>query len=160
MNICSVNYGEGWQVSAQHGYKLPSAIQGVGIYWDDDPNDLLNAPSFKTSVVLAPANLILLAEEANGRNVADNVWPSFVEAPYGMGDTDLCQICPGDSDNQGAKLYANHGNNFNYLFCDSHVAALSMKQTVGNGTITNGLRVNGVTGPRGYWINNTNYTAN
>jgi prepilin-type N-terminal cleavage/methylation domain-containing protein/prepilin-type processing-associated H-X9-DG protein len=164
MNVSSVVWGVGWQIPVNtDGYKLPTAIQGVGVYWDEDPNNVWSAPSLKTAVVLAPANLILLAEEANGRNNADNIWPCFVEAPYGTGDTDLCQICPGDPDNQGAALYANHGNSFNYLFCDNHVSALSMQQTVGNGTITNGgtsPNDPGIPGPRGCWINNTNYRDN
>jgi prepilin-type N-terminal cleavage/methylation domain-containing protein/prepilin-type processing-associated H-X9-DG protein len=161
MNVSSVVWGVGWQIPVTtDGYKLPSPIQGVGVYWDDDPNNSWSAPSLKTSVVLQPANLILLAEEANGRNNADNIWPCFCEAPYDTTDTDLCQIAPKDPDSQGAALYANHGNSFNYLFCDNHVSALSMQQSVGNGTITNGASYKGVVGPRGYWINNTNYTAN
>jgi prepilin-type processing-associated H-X9-DG protein len=169
MNVASVIQGcvndGGWQIDvAQCGYHLPTELQGVGVYWEDDPNNVWAAPSLKTSVVLAPANLILLAEEPNGRNVADNIWPCIVEAPYSTATSDLCQAAPPeDTDNQGAALYANHGNSFNYLFCDNHVSALSMQATVGNGTITNGgtsAHDGSIKGPRGYWINNTNYTAN
>jgi prepilin-type N-terminal cleavage/methylation domain-containing protein/prepilin-type processing-associated H-X9-DG protein len=165
MNVSSVVWQVGYQIPVTtDGYKLPTAIQGVGVYWADDPNNPWSAPSFKTSVVLQPANLILLAEEASGLNVADNIWPCFCEAPYstddGQGNGDLCQVTPGDPDNQGAALYASHGNTFNYLFCDNHVSALSMQQSVGNGTITNLASYKGVVGPRGYWVNNTNYTAN
>jgi prepilin-type N-terminal cleavage/methylation domain-containing protein/prepilin-type processing-associated H-X9-DG protein len=160
---CAANAGEGIDV-AECGYKLPTALQGVGVFWSEDPNNMLNAPSLKTSVVLQPSNLILLTENAFGDNVANNIWPCFCEGPYstdsGQGDGDLCQVSPNDPDSQGAALYANHGNTFNYLFCDNHVAALTMQQTVGNGTITNLAPYNGVIGPRGLWINNTNYTAN
>jgi len=165
MNVSSVVQGVGWQINVQtHGYQLPTVLQGVGVYWEDDTNNMLNAPSLKTSVVLLPANLILLAEEACGNNIADNVWPCICEAPYttaGTGIGELAQIAPNDTNSQGAALYANHGNTFNYLFCDNHVSALTMQQTVGNGTITNKASAgNGIVGPRGYWINNTNYTAN
>ncbi len=166
MNVSSVVWGVGWQIPVTtDGYKLPTAVQGVGVYWDQDPNNPWSAPSLKTSIVIAPANLILLAEIAAGDNVADNIWPCFCEAPYagtaGQGAGELVQIDPGDPDNEGAALYASHGNSFNYLFCDNHVSALSMQQSVGNGTITNGgTAPNGIVGPRGYWVNNTNYTAN
>ena len=165
MNVSSVVWGVGWQIPVStDGYKLPTVLQGVGVYWEDDPNNPWSAPSLKTSVVLQPANLILLAEEANGLNVADNIWPCFCEAPYQRTMDKEMEICVkylrNDPDNQGAALYKNHGNSFNYLFCDNHVSALSMQQTVGNGTITNGATYKGVVGPRGYWVNNSNYTAN
>jgi len=168
MNVASIIYDcnpdAGFQVDVGScGYQLPTVLQGVGVYWDDDPNNVWGAPSVKTSVVLQPANLILLAEEACGDNVADNVWPCVCWGPYStdntQGNGELFQVSP-DPDNEGAALYKNHGNVFNYLFTDNHVAALTMKQTVGNGTITNGATLNGFTGPRGYWINNTNYMAN
>ena len=167
MNVASVGQGcgGGWQVPVTScGYQFPPTYQGVGIYWSEDPNNAWAAPGVKTSVVIAPANLILLAEEPSGLNVADNIWPCFCEAPYStdnaQGGGDLCQVCPGDPDNQGAALYKNHGNNFNYLFTDNHVSASTMQNTVGNGTITNGASYKGNTGPRGYWINSTNYILN
>jgi prepilin-type processing-associated H-X9-DG protein len=166
MNVSSVVWQVGWQIPVSLvGYRLPTALQGVGVYWDEDTNNVWSAPSLKTSVVLQPANLILLTENACGDNVANNLWPCFCMAPYstdnGQGNGELCQVSPYDPNNQGAALYGSHGNTFNYLFCDNHVSALTMQATVGNGTITNGaFCANGVVGPRGYWINNTNYTAN
>jgi len=170
MNVASAIMGcasdAGMQVNvSQCGYQMPTALQGVGIYWADDPNNGWAAPGIKTSVVLKPANLILLAEVAAGDNVADNIWPCVCEAPYasgqGQGNGELVQIDPNDPDNQGAALYKTQGNTFEYLFTDNHAASLTMQQTVGNGTITNfGQAPDGVIGPRGYWVNNTNYTAN
>jgi prepilin-type processing-associated H-X9-DG protein len=39
-------------------------------------------------------------------------------------------------------LYKAHSGRFNYAFCDGHVEALKIQQTVGSGTLT---------APKGMW---------
>ncbi len=145
MNAAGPDWRVEYQINVlQNGYKLPGPDQGVGIYWEEDPNigSVWNAPSFKTSVVAQPSGTILLVEEPDGLNVAGNVWPSICLAPYssdagpvGQGDGgDLYQIDPNDPNNQGLALYKNHGLQFNYLFHDNHVSCYAIQQTVGTGT--------------------------
>jgi prepilin-type N-terminal cleavage/methylation domain-containing protein/prepilin-type processing-associated H-X9-DG protein len=144
--------------SAGGAYVFPPPIQGVGIYWspDDSGVGILNVPGPKTSIVPRPSQLILLAEEADGRNTAGNVWPSICQAPYSTTSDDEVQICPSDSNNYGAALYQNHGGSFNYLFCDNHVAAYQIQQTVGPGSTnlsgTWPASVGNGTGPLGFWV--------
>jgi prepilin-type processing-associated H-X9-DG protein len=144
-------------------YVFPAPLQGVGIYWapDNSGSGILNVPGPKVSIVPLPAQLILLAEEPNGCNAAGNVWPAICQAPYATVSDDEVQICPSDSNNYGAALYANHGGSFNYLFCDNHVAPYAIQSTVGpgstnvNGTwsvpATNGYPAANATGPLGFW---------
>jgi prepilin-type N-terminal cleavage/methylation domain-containing protein/prepilin-type processing-associated H-X9-DG protein len=139
-------------------YSFPDPIQGVGIYWSPDNSGIgiLNVPGPKVSIVPRPAQLILLAEEADGRNTAGNVWPAICQAPYSTGADDEVQISPTDSNNYGADLYKNHGGTFNYLFCDNHVAALTIQATAAPGsTNINGAwpaSVGAGTGPLGNWV--------
>jgi prepilin-type N-terminal cleavage/methylation domain-containing protein/prepilin-type processing-associated H-X9-DG protein len=151
MNSAGYQNGAGQTtVSSTGNYVLPPVVQGVGVYWTDDPNDPFNAPGFKTSVVLQPAGTILLAEEACGDNVADNIWPCISLAPCSsdatQGDGELYQISP-DPDNQGLALYKSHGNQFNYLFHDGHVSGYAIQQTIGTGTTNM---------PKGMWTINPN----
>jgi type II secretory pathway pseudopilin PulG len=147
-------------------YVLPPVVQGVGVYWTGDANSGINAAGYKTSVVSQPASTILLCESANGRNNAANVWPATCLGPWAAFSGtvgDLVQICPEDSNNEGAALYANHGSNFNYLFHDNHVAPYKIEQTVGPGStnIAGPWTVNGINGvgPKGFWtITNPNVT--
>jgi prepilin-type N-terminal cleavage/methylation domain-containing protein len=147
-------------------YVLPPVDQGIGIYWTADANSGQNAPGYKTSVVAQPANTILLAEEADGRNDAANVWPATCLGPYSSSSGnagDIVQICPDDSNNEGAALYANQGNTFEYLFHDNHATSLPVQLTVGPGStnIAGAWNVNGQTGvgPKGMWdINKPNVT--
>jgi len=152
MNGAGPDYGTEWQINVgAEGYTLPPPDQGVGIYWDLDPNPLsavLNSPSYKTSVVVQPAGTILLAEVPNGLNIAGNTWPCICLGPYypksgGDGsEADMYQIAPKDPDNQGPALYKLHGNKFDYLFHDNHVSSYSIEQTVGTGTTS---------APKGMW---------
>jgi len=151
MNGAGPDWGTEWQINVgTQGYKLPLPDQGVGIYWDADPHSLINvltAPSFKTSVVLQPAGTIVLAEVPNGLNLAGNTWPCICLGPYSTtpgdgSEGDLYQIDPKDADNQGAALYKQHGNKFDYLFHDNHVSAYAIEQTVGTGTTND---------PKGMW---------
>jgi prepilin-type N-terminal cleavage/methylation domain-containing protein/prepilin-type processing-associated H-X9-DG protein len=136
-------------------YTLPPVYGGIGVYWTGDANNPWSAPGYKTSVVLQPANTILLVEQADGRNVADNVWPAVSLAPTDVGENDEVQISPTDSNNEGAALYKNHGNSFNYLFHDNHVSAYQIQKTVGIGSTNasgkwTAAGVSG-TGPKGMW---------
>lgn len=126
---------------------------GVGIYWQvtsaTAPN--FDAQGFPTSVVRDPAGTILLCENTHGQQVAFNIWTCICLGPQGSG-SDLVQIDtttnptqnPNSSGsvNQGILLYQAHWNRFNYAFHDGHVAALSVQQTVGSGTLT---------APKGMW---------
>jgi prepilin-type N-terminal cleavage/methylation domain-containing protein/prepilin-type processing-associated H-X9-DG protein len=121
------------------GSALPKPIDGVGIYWGDAPIAGPGAPGYKTSVVFSPAGTINLVEEPAGDNVCGNVWPSISVAPANFSDSsqgwgECYQTDPHDYVNQGLALYAAEGYHFNYLFFDSHVALLTMQQTVGTGT--------------------------
>jgi prepilin-type N-terminal cleavage/methylation domain-containing protein/prepilin-type processing-associated H-X9-DG protein len=134
-----------YQVPVTGGYKLPPTDRGVGVYWDGGTTTDWDAPSYKTPVVQAPASTIMLAEEPCGNNVAGNIWPCICIGPtstQGVGNGELYQLSPGDSDNQGFALYVLHGRRFNYLFHDNHVESLRIEQTVGTGT-TNA--------PKGMW---------
>ncbi|MGP8198114.1 MAG: prepilin-type N-terminal cleavage/methylation domain-containing protein [Limisphaerales bacterium] len=139
-------------------YVFPAPIQGVGMYWSPDNSGIgiLNVPGPKVSIVPNPSKLILLAEEADGRNTAGNVWPTICQAPYSSTSDDEVQICPSDPNNYGTALYKDHGGTFNYLFCDNHVTAYQIQQTVGPGsTNLNGTWPPGVgngTGPLGFWV--------
>ncbi|MGP8199293.1 MAG: type II secretion system protein [Limisphaerales bacterium] len=145
-------------------YVFPAPLQGVGIYWSPDNSGvgILNVPGPKMSIVPLPAQLILLAEEPNGRNSAGNLWPAICQAPYSTSSDDLVQISPADSYNYGTALYANHGGTFNYLFCDNHVAPYAIQSTVGPGSTnisgrwsvpaTNGYPAANGTGPLGFWM--------
>jgi prepilin-type N-terminal cleavage/methylation domain-containing protein len=169
MNAAGIGNGSGQYsgATAPNGsYPMPAVEQGVGIYWSPDKSgNAWAAPGFKTSVVLQPANTILLVEEPNGRNAAANVWPAICLGPYGTesGNNGVCdevQICPSsdDIDNQGAALYANHGGTFNYLFHDNHTGYYAIQKTVGPGStniqgswsISSPCAASG-TGPKGFW---------
>ncbi|MGP8198112.1 MAG: prepilin-type N-terminal cleavage/methylation domain-containing protein [Limisphaerales bacterium] len=153
-------------------YPLPAIHQGVGVLWSGDTSagKLFSAPGYKTSVVQKPANTILLAEVANGRNAAANWWPAICLGPYstvadsgGTGnDGDEVQIDPKNSNSEGAALYANHGGTFNYLFHDNHVSPYNIQQAcapgntniAGSWTVPAWGSVAGTsgTGPLGMWM--------
>jgi prepilin-type N-terminal cleavage/methylation domain-containing protein/prepilin-type processing-associated H-X9-DG protein len=168
MNATGLGNGSGQTDVSGCNYQLPPVSQGVGVYWVESPacgNGVWLAPGYKTSVVQKPAFTFLLAEEPNGRNAAGNVWPAICLGPYstdgndGVGDE--CQISPNDSDNQGASVYKNHGNTFNYLYHDNHVSRMSIQQSCApgntniNGTwsvgAANGFPAATGTGPLGAW---------
>jgi prepilin-type N-terminal cleavage/methylation domain-containing protein/prepilin-type processing-associated H-X9-DG protein len=142
--------GSQYQISCTQGYNLPPRDMGVGVYWVNDLTDGWNAPSYKTSVILQPSGTLMLVEEPAGNNVAANQWPSISLGPAstgGAGAGDLYQIATQDTDNEGLGVYKSHGNQFNYLFHDNHVQALSIQLTIGSGT-TNA--------PKGMWTINPN----
>ena len=157
MNAVGPAQGTGYQVSDQNRtYPLPDltkpGMHGVGIYWTDTGSTPdWDARGYKTSVVCDPAGTILLCENTHGQQVAGNIWTCCCIGPEGSGSA-LVQIDTttnptqnpnsATSVNQGILLYQAHWNRFNYAFHDGHVAALSIQQTVGAGTLT---------APRGMW---------
>jgi len=144
----SMNYAGSMDLLA--GGKVPPAKFGIGIYIRMNNGSLpsWDPPGYKVSAVQDNAGTILLAELANGENMAGNDWPSFCAGPgYGSGNnfTGLTPDCfqLGNSTlGYGSISYGLHGNRFNYLFHDNHVQTLKVTDTVGSGS-TNA--------PRGMW---------
>jgi len=155
MNSVGPNWGSQYQIPVKSGkYLLPDLSQpgfhGVGVYWESDA--LIadwNAPGYRTSVVRDPGGTILLAEETGGQQAEGNEWTCVCNGPQtsqnGGANGNLYQIdttapmqksSSGNGVNQGALLYKAHGSQFNYLFCDGHVQALTIQETVGTGTLT------------------------
>jgi prepilin-type processing-associated H-X9-DG protein len=140
-----------WDGSVSLGQALPTPIDGLGVYWSGTTTTS-GAPGYKINIVTGPAGTINLVEQPAGDNTCGNVWPAISISPSnnvsGQGIGECYQIDPNDSNNQGAALYKAHGNHFNYLFFDNHVELLTLKQTVGAGTLVN---------PKGYWSLNSRH---
>ncbi len=152
------NNGASWQVDDQNRtYPLPDLgfpdslgpRHGVGIWWSDSRAAATdwNAPGYKTSVVRDPAETILLCENTHGQQIAANIWTCVCLGPQSPNaDNPLYQTSPnpvpqdpntgGAGHQQGNLLYQAQQNSFNYAFHDGHVAALSIQQTIGSGTLT------------------------
>ncbi len=138
------------------GAALPSTgLRGIGIFY----NLRSSAPStynweprgFKVSQVNDPAGTILLAELANGRNMAGNDWPCFCAGPgpsiTGAPSEDCVQTTPkpnisATGNAYGSVSYGLHSQRFNYLFHDGHIGLYKTTATVGTGTDAN---------PKGMW---------
>jgi prepilin-type N-terminal cleavage/methylation domain-containing protein/prepilin-type processing-associated H-X9-DG protein len=135
---------------------LPTSnVKGIGIFY----NLRGSAPStfdweprgFKVSQVNDPAGTLMLAELANGRNMAGNDWPSFCAGPgpqVPSGASDDCVQTTAKPNISatghayGTVSYGLHAQRFNYLFHDGHVGLLKTKETIGSGTALD---------PRGMW---------
>ena len=135
---------------------LPSLnVQGIGIFY----NLRSTAPAtydweprgYKFSQVGDPAGTILLAELANGRNMAGNDWPSFCAGPGPEQPGGVTEDCVQTTrtanismtgNTYGAVTYGLHSQRFNYLFHDGHVGLHKIGDTTGTGTSLN---------PRGMW---------
>ncbi len=174
MNSAGMNGGGSkglsWQVDDQgRTYPLPDLSQadgagggesggprhGVGIYWSDSvarPNDW-DALGYKTSIVRDPSRNILLCENAEGQQCAENIWTCACNGPLSVdADNAQYQTSPnptpqnpnvgGSGHQQGNLLYKAQKNRFNYAFVDGHVQALRIEDTVGSGTLI---------APRGMW---------
>jgi prepilin-type N-terminal cleavage/methylation domain-containing protein/prepilin-type processing-associated H-X9-DG protein len=138
------------------GAPLPSVnVKGIGIFFNlrgSAPNTFSWEPrGFKSSSVVDTAGTIMLAELANGRNMAGNDWPSFVAGPGpampGNVSEDCVQttrisIVSGTSHTYGSVSYGLHSERFNYLFHDGHVGLHKTLQTIGTGSLGD---------PRGMW---------
>jgi prepilin-type N-terminal cleavage/methylation domain-containing protein/prepilin-type processing-associated H-X9-DG protein len=159
MNSVGPNWGTQYQIDTTTGYHLPDLNQpgyhGVGVYWSTgkilpDPNP----PGYPTTVVRSGSKSILLAEETGGQQCEGNAWTCVCNGPeaalngsangnlYQIDTTSITQNPTSGGVNQGALLYNAQNKRFNYLFCDGHVEALAIEQTVGTGTLLN---------PAGMW---------
>lgn len=166
MNSVGANWGTEYQVDTRgRSYPLPSldapGRHGPGIYWMDGyPVPDWEARGYKTSAVKDHSGTILLVEQTGGQQVAANEWTCVSNGPEtsqsGNANGNLYQIdktapqqnaASGNGVNQGKALYSMHKNRFNYLFCDGHVEALKIEQTVGTGTLA---------APRGMWTATAN----
>ena len=128
---------------------LPFANFGAGIYYQLNDGSPANwdARGYKVSQIRDVTGTILLAELANGRNMAGNDWPSFCAGPGpGSSDPNLYQIntAPPSASNHGYGYlsYGLHSRRFNYLFHDGHVGLHKIEETVGRGNVAM---------PRGMW---------
>ncbi len=151
------------QVDPQSGkYPLPDLNQpgrhGVGIYWRAASGAVdWDAKGYKTSVVKDPAGTIQLCEDAGNQGLEGGQWASCCIGPVCSsafaGWSSLFQIDPNaptaaqalstaSNYSEGSLLYPAHGDRFNYLFHDGHVAPLKIEQTIGTGTTT---------APKGMW---------
>ena len=157
MDAVGPNHVTGYQVSDQNRtYPLPEltkpGMHGVGIYWIDKrlprptgmpvasrlPSCAIRQEPFccaKTptaSRLPATSGLVFASARRANRQclyqIDPTAKPQDPNSAIGV--------------NEGGLLYAAHWNRFNYLFHDGHVAALSMQQTIGSGTLT---------APRGMW---------
>jgi len=135
---------------------LPVAgLKGIGIFYNlrGSASSSFNwePPGFKVSQVPDQSGTILLAELANGRNMAGNDWPSFCAGPGPTPPSGVSEDCiqttsaariSATDHTYGALSYGLHSQRFNYLFHDGHVGLHRTTETVGNGTLAN---------PNGMW---------
>jgi len=136
---------------------LPSAnVKGVGIYYNLRSTAGGSVPAsdprgFKVSQVRDQSGTILLAELANGRNMAGNDWPSFCAGPGPFPPNGASEDCiqtttystvSATVHTYGSLSYGLHSQRFNYLFFDGHIGLHTTKDTIGSGTAFD---------PRGMW---------
>ena len=126
--------------------KLPNPALNVGLYIQNNNGAIppWDPPGYKTSMVRAPSDTLLLVEQPEGGNMAGNDWPSFCYGPSGpyAGDQTPYQIATGSPLNYGNSAYGLHSKRFDYLFHDGHMDSLKTTDTIGTGTLTN---------PKGMW---------
>ncbi len=147
--------GPNFMLSSPNATLPASNVKGIGIFY----NLRGTAPStynweprgYKVTAVTDPAGTILLAELANGRNMAGNDWPSFCAGPGPAVPSNVSEDCiqtttapriSSDQHTYGTISYGLHSYRFNYLFHDGHVALFKTTQTIGGGTPAD---------PRGMW---------
>jgi len=131
---------------------LPPATKGVGIYYNlrgSAPSSINWEPrGYKVAQVADQAGTIMLAELANGRNMAGNDWPSFCAGPgpaVPAGASDDCvqtttiANVSATGNTYGSLSYGLHAQRFNYLFHDGHVGTHKTTETVGSGTTADPL---------------------
>ena len=134
---------------------LPAPNWGIGVFFNARnfaPSSINWEPrGYKVSQVPDQAGTIMLAELANGRNMAGNDWPSFcagpgLATPSGVSEdciqtTTVARVSATDN-TYGSISYGLHSERFNYLFHDGHVGLHKTTATVGSGTAAN---------PKGMW---------
>jgi prepilin-type N-terminal cleavage/methylation domain-containing protein/prepilin-type processing-associated H-X9-DG protein len=128
---------------------LPTPLHGVGIYIANNNGSMPpdEPVGYKNSIITSPSDTLLLCEQPNGRNIAGNDWPSFCAGPTeGPGNpggfTGDCFQISKSQYGYGKAAYGLHGERFNYLFHDGHVAIHKITETIGRGTTNN---------PQGMW---------
>jgi prepilin-type processing-associated H-X9-DG protein len=111
---------------------LAPTLGGVGMYFFYGGGTLPNYdhPTYKTSVVQAPADTFMLAENPKTNNIAGNVWPAAVETPQKQ------------MEGYGGPVYFLHNGRFNYLHHDGHSELVKIEKAIGSGTLAN---------PKGRW---------
>lgn len=132
-----------------------SGVMGVGVFYNtrgSAPASINWEPrGFKVSQVRDQAGTILVAELANGRNMAGNDWPSFCAGPGPTAPSGASEDCvqtttaanvSATGHTYGSLSYGLHSQRFNYLFHDGHVGLHKTAETVGSGTAAN---------PKGMW---------
>jgi prepilin-type N-terminal cleavage/methylation domain-containing protein/prepilin-type processing-associated H-X9-DG protein len=138
------------------GAPLPAGnVKGVGVFYNlrtTAPNTFNWEPrGFKVAQVPDQTGTILLAELANGRNMAGNDWPSFCAGPGPALPSGVTEDCvqttrvaniSSTGNTYGSISYGLHSKRFNYLFHDGHVGLYQTSLTIGSGTIGD---------PRGMW---------
>ena len=132
--------GGSWVTSPNEA--LPPPIFGAGIYYQFGDGSRANwdAHGNKVSQVRDLTGTILLAELANGRNMAGNDRTSFCAGPGpGAADQNLYQIntTPPSANlhRYGSLSYGLHSQRFNYLFHDGHMGLHRINETIGRGTV-------------------------
>jgi prepilin-type N-terminal cleavage/methylation domain-containing protein/prepilin-type processing-associated H-X9-DG protein len=152
----SMNWaGPNFMLSTANAPLPTSNVKGIGIFYNlrGSAASTFNwePRGFKTAVVTAPASTIMLAELANGRNMAGNDWPSFCAGPGPAVPSGASEDCVQTTKvvkisttehTYGALSYGLHSQRFNYLFHDGHVGLHKTTETVGGGTLSD---------PKGMW---------
>ncbi len=152
----SMNWaGSGFMLSSASAPLPVSGLKGVGVFYNlrgSAPNTFNWEPrGFKVNQVKDQAGTILLAELANGRNMAGNDWPSFCAGPGPAAPSGANEDCiqtttvarvSGTEHTYGSISYGLHSRRFNYLFHDGHVGLHTTTETIGRGSALN---------PMGMW---------
>jgi prepilin-type N-terminal cleavage/methylation domain-containing protein/prepilin-type processing-associated H-X9-DG protein len=150
--------GPGFMLNSANA-PLPAATKGIGVFYNlrgSAPSSFNWEPlGFKVSSVADQAGTILLAELANGRNMAGNDWPSFCAGPGPTLPSGVSEDCiqtttianvSATAHTYGSLSYGLHSLRFNYLFHDGHVGLHKTMETIGSGTIAD---------PKGMWTMTT-----
>ncbi len=153
MNSVGPRQGQEYQINCDGGYNFPDLNQpgyhGVGVYWATQAAARSEPPGVSHYCGPSGSGTILLAEETGGQQAEGNAWTCVCIGPeaslngsangnlYQIDTTSIPQNPTSSSGgvNQGALLYKAQNKRFNYLFCDGHVEALAIEQTVGTGTL-------------------------
>jgi len=139
--------GPGFMLNSASSTFPTANVKGIGIFYNlrgSAPGTFNWEPrGYKSAQVGDPAGTILLAELANGRNMAGNDWPSFCAGPGPTAPGSVSEDCiqttrtpsiSGTGHTYGSISYGLHSQRFNYLFHDGHVGLLKTTQTIGTGT--------------------------